>query len=158
LVSVVILLESSYIGIKYSQSGQFLVSLDVAFDVSFTSTLAFPNLLYHAALPSCQAHTGRSTGGYIAHTGPPNVYHDTAVPDIPWVPYTAIGTDNMPDNISVDDDSVVDSFPIVDDPIDNVPFDLFADTYSDNNDTVVDSFPSLTTPLIIYHLIYLLIL
>jgi transposase InsO family protein len=138
------------------QSGRFLVSLDVAFDESFTSALAFPNLLYHDALPTRQAHTGRSTGGYIAHTGPPNVYHDTATPDIPWVPYTAIGTDNVPDDISIDIDSVVDSFPIVDDPIEHnpiiddpvehLPFDLFDDTDSENEDVIVASISPASLP------------
>jgi hypothetical protein len=81
--------------------------MDVAFDEEFNSPLAATELLFHDAVPT-RAAVGVTTGDVLAHTGPPDVFLDTAKQDLPWVPYTAMGTTVFPtdDDYNYPDDRV----------------------------------------------------
>jgi hypothetical protein len=71
--------------------------MDVAFDEEFNSPLAFTKTLFPDAVPTRSA-IGVTTGDVLSHTGPPEVFMDTAERDLPWVPYTAMGTSTFPDS------------------------------------------------------------
>lgn len=111
-------------------SGHFLISLDVAFDEYFSSSNAYPFSIFHDAQATRVSHTGRTTIGPYAHTGPPNVYMDTADINAPWTPYTAINPEIPYSPQALPPDAHIDEYQIEEEANDDSDEDLFGDDVS----------------------------
>jgi hypothetical protein len=75
-------------------TGDLGTSVDVSFDEYFHSTLSYPDLIFHDALPTRNpaphANVAQANPSTIAYTGAPMNVPDEAKPSDPWTPYTAI--------------------------------------------------------------------
>jgi hypothetical protein len=101
-----------FVGFPINQAGyeiwvpssrRFFTSEDVAFDENFSSPLVYDQHLFHDAMPTRNSIAKIIDPSYkLAHTGPPSVLPDSADPNLPWVPYTAIPPENVSDNVDFD--------------------------------------------------------
>ena len=75
-------------------TGDLGTSVDVSFDEYFHSTLAYPELIFHDALPTRNpaphAHSVEANASSVAFTGAPLNVPDETEPSDPWTPFTAI--------------------------------------------------------------------
>jgi hypothetical protein len=102
-----------FLGFPINQAGylylqpatqEFGTSVDMSFDVYFHSFLAYPELIFHDALPT-RSPTSRHISGDISsvgQTGDPMVLPDPNPPSEPWTPYTIFPPEKPDDLFSID--------------------------------------------------------
>ena len=149
-------------------TGDLGTSVDVSFDEYFHSTLTYPELIFHDALPTRNpaphANAVQANASSVAFTGAPLNVPDETEPSDPWTPFTAIPPELGPsDTQEVDPQTfqelavLLDSIILNMDDLPTIPTFDFSDAFhqvsptsilnssnddSEIQDTTGDSLPS----------------